>query len=55
VTGAIIGAFIIGILANGLNLLEVPSYNQQVIKGLVFIVAVILDYVLKRRLKNAKS
>lgn len=49
VTGAIIGTFIIGILANGLNLLEVPSYNQQVTKGLVFIVAVILDYVLKRR------
>lgn len=55
VTGAIIGTFIIGILANGLNLLEVPSYNQQVIKGLVFIVAVILDYVLKRRLKNNGS
>jgi ribose transport system permease protein len=49
--GAITGTFIIGVLANGLNLLEVPSYNQQVIKGLVFIVAVILDYVLKRRLK----
>jgi ribose transport system permease protein len=52
VTGAITGTFIIGILANGLNLLEVPSYNQQVIKGLVFIIAVILDYVLKRRLKK---
>jgi ribose transport system permease protein len=52
VAGAVIGAFIIGILANGLNLLEVPSYNQQVIKGLVFIVAVILDYVLKRRSKS---
>jgi ribose transport system permease protein len=52
VGGAITGTFIIGILANGLNLLEIPSYNQQVIKGLVFIVAVILDYVLKRRLKR---
>lgn len=52
VTGAIIGTFIIGILANGLNLLEIPSYNQQVIKGLVFIIAVILDYVLKRRPKK---
>ncbi len=51
VVGAIIGTFIIGVLANGLNLLEVPSYNQQVIKGLVFIVAVVLDYILKRRLK----
>ena len=52
VGGALTGTFIIGILANGLNLLEVPSYNQQVIKGLVFIIAVILDYVLKRRLKK---
>jgi len=51
VPGAVIGTFIVGAVANGLNLLEVPSYNQQVIKGLVFIVAVILDYVLKRRLK----
>jgi ribose transport system permease protein len=52
VVGAVTGTFIVGILANGLNLLEVPSYNQQVIKGLVFIVAVVLDYVLKRRLKQ---
>lgn len=37
----------IGALANGFNLLEVPSYNQQVMKGLVFIVAVLLDYSLK--------
>lgn len=49
--GAVTGTFIVGILANGLNLLEVPSYNQQVIKGLVFILAVILDYVLKRKRK----
>jgi len=47
--GAVTGTFIVGALANGLNLLEVPSYNQQVIKGLVFILAVILDYVLKRK------
>lgn len=49
VMGAVAGSFIIGVLANGLNLLEVPSYNQQVIKGLVFIVAVMMDYLLKRR------
>jgi ribose transport system permease protein len=47
--GTIAGAFIIGALANGLNLLEVPSYNQQVVKGLVFIIAVLLDYFLKRQ------
>jgi ribose transport system permease protein len=47
--GTIAGAFIIGSLSNGLNLMAVPSYNQQVVKGLVFILAVFLDYFLKRR------
>ena len=49
VIGAVAGSFIIGVLSNGLNLLEVQSYNQQVIKGLVFIAAVMMDYLLKRR------
>jgi ribose transport system permease protein len=49
VVGAVAGSFIIGVLANGLNLLEVQSYNQQVIKGLVFIAAVMMDYLIKRR------
>lgn len=51
VFGAVIGTFIVGSVANGLNLMEVPSYNQQVIKGLVFILAVLLDYILKRRFR----
>jgi len=49
--GTVAGAFIIGVLSNGLNLLGVPSYNQQVVRGLVFIAAVLLDYFLKRRWK----
>lgn len=53
--GTVAGAFIIGSLSNGLNLLEMPSYNQQVVKGLVFILAVLLDYLLKRRRKAAVS
>jgi len=51
VGGTVAGAFIIGVLSNGLNLLGVPSYNQQVLRGLVFIAAVLLDYFLKRRWK----
>ena len=47
--GTMAGAFIIGILSNGMNLLAIPSYNQQVIKGLVFILAVLLDYFLRQR------
>jgi ribose transport system permease protein len=47
--GTVVGAFIIGVLSNGLNLMGVPSYYQQVIKGLVFILAVTVDLINKRR------
>jgi ribose transport system permease protein len=49
VGGTVVGAFIIGVLSNGLNLMGVPSYPQQVIKGVVFILAVMLDLWTKRR------
>lgn len=47
--GTLVGAFIIGVLSNGLNLMGVSSYYQQVIKGAVFILAVMLDLFTKRR------
>lgn len=43
IIGTIIGALIIGILNNGLNLLNVSSYYQLVIKGAVILFAVFLD------------
>lgn len=49
VGGTLVGAFIIGVLSNGLNLLGISSYYQQVIKGVVFILAVMLDLATKRR------
>lgn len=49
VIGASIGALIVGALGNGLNLLRIPSYHQQIIKGLVFILAAALDLYSKRR------
>jgi len=49
IAGSLVGAFIIGVMSNGLNLLGVPSYYQQVIKGVVFILAVMLDLFTKRR------
>lgn len=52
VVGACIGAFIVGMLGNGLNLLRVPSYYQQVIKGVVFILAVVFDLYAKRQRKE---
>lgn len=41
--GTLIGAIIIGVLSNGLNLLNVSSFYQQVVKGVVILIAVLLD------------
>ena len=41
--GAIVGAFVIGVLADGLVLLGVSQFWQIVIKGLVIVFAVVLD------------
>ncbi len=49
-SGVIIGVFIIGILQNGLILLNVPYFYQLVIKGLVLISAVTFDLVRARKL-----
>jgi ribose transport system permease protein len=43
VIGTVIGALIIGVLNNGLVLLNVSPFWQQVVKGLVILLAVILD------------
>jgi len=43
VVGTLIGSFLIGVLRNGLNLLNVESYVQQVVVGLVILLAVMID------------
>ncbi|WP_010306271.1 ribose ABC transporter permease [Kurthia senegalensis] len=43
IVGTLIGALIIGVLNNGLNLIGVSSFYQQVVKGLVILFAVLLD------------
>jgi erythritol transport system permease protein len=49
--GTIIGAFVIGILSDGLVMMGVSSFWQMVIKGLVIIIAVIIDQA-QRRLRQ---
>src|SRR5438093_1044676 len=49
VLGTLIGALIMAVLRNGLNLLGVSSFLQQVVIGSVIIVAVLIDMALKRR------
>ena len=48
-SGSIIGAMIIGILDNGMNILGLNSSWQYVVKGAVLLIAVLIDYVKKRR------
>jgi ribose transport system permease protein len=43
IVGTLIGALIMGTLNNGLNLLGVSSFYQQIVKGIVIIIAVLLD------------
>lgn len=49
VIGTLIGAFIMGLLSNGSDLLGVNPYWQQVIIGAIIILAVALDEARKRR------
>ena len=43
ITGTLIGALIIGVLNNGLNLMNVSPFYQSIVKGLVILLAVLLD------------
>ena len=48
VTGSLIGAFVIGVLADGLVMLGVSEFWQMVIKGLVIVLAVAIDQLQTR-------
>ena len=48
ITGTIVGAFVIGILSDGLIMMGVSSFWQTVIKGIVIIVAVVIDQAQNR-------
>ncbi|MBA2795467.1 ABC transporter permease subunit [Streptococcus porcinus] len=50
IIGTLIGALIIGVLNNGLNIIGVSAFWQQVVKGVVILIAVLLD-----RFKVAKA
>ncbi|KRB51463.1 ribose ABC transporter permease [Rhizobium sp. Root708] len=47
-TGTLIGALIIGVMNNGMNMLSVPYFYQLIVKGLVILIAVWLDVRAKR-------
>jgi ribose transport system permease protein len=53
VIGSLIGALIIGVMNNGLNLLNVSPYYQQIFKGLIVVLAVLMDSASRRKRQAA--
>lgn len=51
IVGTILGALIIGVINNGMNMLSVPYFYQLIVKGVVILVAVWLDV----RSKSARA
>lgn len=48
VYGTLLGTLFIGVIANGLTLLAVSSYWQQIVQGAIIVLAVLLDQLRKR-------
>lgn len=48
IIGTLLGAVLIGVLRNGLNLLDVNSYVQQVVVGFVILITVMIDQARKK-------
>jgi ribose transport system permease protein len=53
--GTLIGALVIGVIQNGMNLTNVETYTQKVVLGLVILGAVLLDRLKQQKLRLSKS
>lgn len=53
IVGTLIGAFIIGVIQNGMNLTNIESYTQKVVLGLVILAAVLFDKLKQKGLKRS--
>ena len=51
IAGALVGCFVIGILNNGMSMMGISADWQQVVKGLVILIAVAFDLLPKRKKK----
>jgi inositol transport system permease protein len=52
--GTLVGAFIMGLLSNIMNLISIGSYMQQIIKGLIIVLAVMYDIYAKNKRDTKK-
>ena len=53
--GTIVGALFIGVLLYGLTRLQMAYYTQDLIKGLVIFVALLISFSLRRRRRRAPA
>ena len=53
--GAVVGAIIVACIRNGLNLNGIDAFWQQVILGIIIVMAVFYDTVRTKKARNAKS
>ena len=51
ILGALVGAAIMGVMQNGMVLMNVSSYLQTVVLGIVLVIAVVYDTLRRRRRK----
>lgn len=51
VSGTLFGVLIVGIINNGMDLLNISSYYQKIVKGVIIVLAVLLDQVTKNKNK----
>ena len=49
VAGAIVGAFLLTSIDNGMYLMNVPTFYQYVAKGIILVIAVLLDVSIRKR------
>lgn len=55
ISGTVIGAIVIGVLKNGMNLLGIDSSWQFIVQGIVILIAVYLDYLKQKGIKLGRK
>lgn len=55
ISGTVIGAIVIGVLKNGMNLLGIDSSWQFIVQGIVILIAVYLDYLKQKGITFGKK
>jgi inositol transport system permease protein len=53
ITGTVMGTMILGVMTSGFTFLRIDAYYQEIIKGIVIVVAVIADQYRRGKLKRA--